>query len=292
MTTEKIIEKIGFSDWQQKKYIEYKALSGNKIFDLAKAYMQDEICFEKAIEKAHLLESENLHKYTINALFVIESMPFLFKKYKEKGIGEDIFINSMKDLKYKLDEVYKVDGFFGAEPINWYERFLDMRRFALGRLQFNFAEFEFEDTCVCGYPVKKGDFAVACHIPSSGPISRELCEESFKMAYEFFKDKVSGGILLVTCDSWLLYPPYKQVFGEKSNTYDFIGNFKIINVKETEKFGDAWRVFNKSFKGDVNDLPSDTSMQRKFIEYIKNGGKFGTAYGVILLDGNKILTRE
>lgn len=292
MTAQQIIEKIGFSSEQQKNYVEYKRLFGNEIFSLSKAYMQGEIAFSEAVKKAHLLESENLHKYTINALFVIECMPFLFKKYQEKGIDEDVFINSMKDIKYKLDEVYKIDGFFGVEPINWYERFLDMRRFGLGRLQFNLAEFEFEDTYVCGHKLKKGDFAIACHIPSAGPLKPEMCAESFNMAYEFFKDRVSGGILPVTCHSWLLYPPYKSVFGESSNTGDFIKNFEIIKTEQTDDFDDAWRVFNKNFKGDANDLPSATSMQRKFIDYIKKGGKFGVGYGVILLDGKKILTSE
>lgn len=287
-----ILEKIGFCETQNEAYLKYKALIGDEIFALAKAFMQGDIPFSDAIKKAHLLESDTIHKYTINAVFVIECMPFLLEKYKENGISEEIFINSMKDLKYKLDEVFKVDGFFGVEPIDWYERFLDLRRFGLGRLQFNLDEYDFTDVVLNGHTLKRGDFAIACHIPSAGPLTPELCKHSFEMAYEFFKDKVSGGILPVTCYSWLLYPPYKQVFGENSNTYDFIRNFKIVDVRETETFGDAWRIFYKSYKGNVNELPQETSMQRKFADYIKQGGNFGLAYGVILLDGKEILTRE
>ena len=292
MTIENIIEKIGFSKEQREKYFEYKTLAGNKIFDLAKAYMKGEIAFGEAIEKAHLLDGEDLHKYTINTLFVIECLPFLLEKYREKDVSEEIFINSMKDLKYKLDEAYKVYGVFGVEPIAWYERFLDMRRFALGRLQFNVAEFEEDDTTIKGYPVKKGDFVLACHIPSAGPLIPKMCIESFNTAYEFFKDKVSGGILPVTCSSWLLYPPYKSVFGENSNTGEFIKNFEIVKAWQTEKFEDAWRVFGMHFNGNVDNLPTETSMQKGFVEYIKQGGSFGAGLGVILLDGKEILTRK
>ncbi len=292
MIVESIIEKIEFSKEQQEKYFEYKTLAGNKIFDLAKAYMQGEIAFSEAIEKAQSLESEDLHKYTINALLVIECMPFLLEKYREKGVSEEIFINSMKDLKYKLDEAKKVYGVFGVEPIGWYEGFLDMRRFAFGRLQFNVDEFEEDDTTIKGYTVKKGDFVLACHIPSCGPLKPEMCVDSFNKAYEFFKDEVSGGILPVTCHSWLLYPPHKAVFGDNSNTGDFIKNFEIIKTHKTDTFDNAWRVFGMHFDGDVNKLPKETSMQKGFAEYIKQGGSFGAGLGVILLDGKNVLTRE
>ncbi len=292
MTVQNIIEKIGFSAEQQKSYFEYKSLVGDRIFNSAKAYMQGEIAFSEAIEKAHLLQNENLHQYIINALFVIECLPFLLEKYNRKNISPEIFINSMKDLKYKLDEAKKVYGVFGVEPIAWYERFLDMRRFAFGRLQFNIAEFEEDDITLSGYTVKKGDFVLACHIPSSGPLKPEMCKESFCMAYEFFKDKISSGILPVTCHSWLLYPPYQAVFGENSNTGEFIKNFEIIKVFETEQFEDAWRVFGINFDGDIAELPQNTSMQKGFAEYIKQGGSFGVGLGIILLDGKNVLTRK
>jgi len=292
MLVEVIIEKIGFSAEQQKEYFEYKSLAGNKIFDFAKAYMKGEISFLEAIEKAHLLQNENLHKYTLNALFVIECMPFLLEKYREKSVSEEIFINSMKDLKYKLDEAYRVYGVFGVEPITWYERFLDMRRFAFGRLQFNIDEFELDDVTLNGYTVKKGDFALACHIPSAGPLKPEMCKESFNMAYNFFKDKAMNGILPVTCYSWLLYPPYKTVFGDNSNTGDFIKNFKVVDVQETLDFSDSWRVFGMNFDGEVSKLPQDTTMQKSFVEYINQGGSFGCGYGLALLDGKNVLTRK
>ncbi len=287
-----ILTEIGLSAEQQEKYLQYKAIIGDKLFDLAKKYMQCEISFADAVEKAHLQISEKLHKYTINALFVIECMPFLLEKYNKQSISQEIFINSMKDLKYKLDETKRVDGIFGIEPIFWYERFLDMRRFAFGRLQFNVAEFEHEDTTVNGYTVKKGDFVLACHIPSAGPLKPEMCEQSFKMAYEFFKDRVSGGILPVTCQSWLLYPPYKSVFGETFNTADFMRNYEIIKTEETEKFKDAWRVFSMHFDGDVKKLPKETTMQRNFINYIEKGGSFGVGAGLALLDGKSVITRK
>ncbi len=292
MLAQNLLNEIGFTDKQQAHYFEYKKLIGNKLDSIAKDYMSGDISFSEAIKLTHSFEDEELHKFILNLLFVLECTSYLLEKYNEKGIAKEIFINSMKDLKYKLDECISTQKIYGTNVVEWYERFLDIRRVALGRLQFNIAAFEENPTTICGHTIKKGDFVIACHIPSSGPLKPEMCEESFKMAYEFFKDKASDGILVITCESWLLYPPYKKIFGDKSNTAKFIKNFKIIKDFKTETFEDAWRIFGVDYDGDVEKLPANTSMQRTFIDYIKENEDFGTSLGVILLDGSRILTKE
>ena len=287
MLAKNLLQDIGFTAEQQEKYFYYKNLAGDKLEKPADDYMTGKTDFATALKTAQSFENKDLHIYTLNILFVLECTSYLLDKYIEKGIDKEIFITSMKDLKYKLNECLAVTGIYGTNVVEWYERFLDLRRVALGRLQFNVAEFEEEQATIDGYTVKRGDFVIACHIPSAGPLKPELCEDSFKRAYEFFKDKVNDGVLPVTCDSWLLYPPYKDVFGENSNTGKFIKYFTVIENHKTEKFEDAWRVFNMDFDGDVNKLPNDTSMRRAFIEYINQGGGFGCGYGLALLDGKK-----
>ena len=142
------------------------------------------------------------------------------------------------------------------------------------------------------FTLNKGDFVLRCHIPSGGPLKPELCRESFQIAYEFFTDRLKDGILPIVCRSWLLYPDYTDVFGENSNTVDFAKNFKIISVHETEGFDEAWRVFGVDYEGDVSKLPTDTTLQRNFIEYIKEGKAFGGGTGVLLFDGKEVLTRR
>ena len=63
--------------------------------------------------------------------------------------------------------------------------------------------------------------------------------------------------------------------------------FDVISQKETEGFGDCWRIFNKDYEGSTADFTADTGLQRRFIDYINNGGTFGTGYGTILYDGEK-----
>ena len=142
------------------------------------------------------------------------------------------------------------------------------------------------------YTLKSDDFVLGCHIPSGSPLKHQLCLNSYKLAYEYFKDRIRDGILPVICKSWLLYSPYIDVFGRQSNTAQFALDFQIYDTVLHQRFADAWRIFGDDFNGNADELPSDTRIQRSFIEYIKNGGNFGMGCGILLFDGEKVLTQR
>ena len=98
-------------------------------------------------------------------------------------------------------------------------------------------------------------------------------------------------ILPIMCNSWLLYPPYREIFREDTNTGIFVRNFNIIKIKEDEVFKSDWIIFNKKYQGILEGLPNNTSMRRGFIEYIKQGKSFGSAIGLLLFDGERCIIR-
>lgn len=286
-----MLDKIGFTQKQQNLYYEYEKSAGERAKQCAKEYMCNNMEQKDALEMLHSGLPAGINEYTADLMFLLESVPYLKEKYAENGVSEEVFLDTVRDIKYKLDECEKVKNIFGTFVASWFDGFFKMTRFALGRLQYDVSEFE-KDEEYCGCMFKKGDLRLSCHIPSSGPLKPEFCEESLKTAYEFFKNRLSGGVMPVFCSSWLLYPPYIDVFGENSNTAAFIGNFKIISTTETDDFGDAWRIFSKDFDGNADNLPAETSMQKSFINYIKNGGKFGGGLGILIFDGKTVLTRK
>ncbi len=292
MLVKDLLSDICFTESQQSRYLSYREMASDRIGDVAKDYMQGDITFATALELVHSYETAQLHRYTLDLIFVLECSSFLLERYDREGVSREIFYDSMKDVKYKLDECLKIHNVFGISSVAWYEFFLEMKRFSFGRLQFNLSEFERDDVTVKGYTVKRGDFTLACHIPSSGPLKPEMCKDSFERAYDFFKDRTPCGILPITCGSWLFYPPYKEVFDAGSNTYEFIDNFELIHEFETEKFADAWRIFGMDYDGDPDRLPADTSMQRRLIDYIRRGGNFGRGVGLALVDSTGVLTKK
>jgi len=203
------------------------------------------------------------------------------------SISEDVFFDTVRDVAYKTAEHKKRYGTLGLdEP--WVCLVFDIRLFAFGRLQYQLGYFAEDEYLFDDFCLKKGDEVYACHIPSSGPLTKELCMKSYQDAYAFFKDRLKGSVIPIVTRSYLVYPPYcNSVFTEGSNTYDFIKMFDVIAENETETFGDCWRIFNKDYEGSTEKFPSDTGLQRRFIEYINFGGTFGWGYGVILYDGEK-----
>lgn len=292
MLVSNLLSEIGFTREEQEQYSNYKKIIGNAVSEPAKCYMLGKTGFEDAVSLLDEIAIDGVHKYTVHLLFLLECTSYLLDNYIAKGIDKSIFVNSMKDIKYKLDECIKVKNVFGIFVLNWYRGFFEMTRFALGRLQYDIMVHRGEELEISGYKIKDGDFKLNCHIPSAGPLTSEKVNESLRIAYDFFKDRLGGRILPIRCSSWLLYPPYIKVFGENSNTTGFVRNFEVYFVKKTDNFSDAWRVFAVDFDGDIKKLPSETSMQRSFIDYIKNGGTFGTAKGIILFDGENVLTRK
>lgn len=292
MLVENLLDEIGFTPEEQSQYAVYKSLIGDRLDACAEAFMQGKLSFSDALEQAHRLQSDALHPYTLDLMFLLECTGFLLEQYAARGIPRTVFTNTMRDMKYKLEECRKVKHIFGTFVAGWYEGFFRLTRLALGRLQYDMTRYDGEPVSVGGYTVEKGGFLLGCHIPSAGPLTPELCRQSFAEAYRFFRCRLKNGILPIRCSSWLLYPPYRDVFGEGSNTVAFADNFVITDVRKSAAFDDMWRVFGVESVESTDMLAADTRMQRSFIRYIKAGGDFGIGTGFLLFDGNEVLTKR
>ena len=149
--------------------------------------------------------------------------------------------------------------------------------------------YEGPDIPVGDFVLRAGDKKLQCHIPSLGPLTRQACEESLKRAWEEFPDFRTDGYLPVRCHSWLVYPPYEEVFGKDSGVGMFRGLWHYYAAAEQDAFYDCWRVFSMDMPETPALLPQNTRMQRAFVRYIQNGGTFGDACGILLYDGEKIV---
>lgn len=196
------------------------------------------------------------------------------KIFDEKNIDEDIFYDTMKDLKYKLCECKQLYGSWGTFVAWRFTRHMKADLVALGRLQFEQISFEYDYDTV----LKKGDLIINCHIPSLGALIPEEMTESLKRAYKFYN---ASGSMYVMCDSWLLYPLYYKLFGKKTKA--FFDRFDIFKVYEGDI--ELWRIFDKNSFSDINENDLKTTLQKNFYEYLKNDGKTGAGVGIIKYSG-------
>ena len=224
-----------------------------------------------------LSEKLGVHIYTVDMLLMLYCAVGLRKVYAQKGYSEELFCGVLTDLRCKLAECKTVHGIWGTFVFGWFYRFYNCTRFMLGRLQYETTEYKYDYKDA----IRAGDTVYNCHIPSAGPLTPESVEESLRLAYEFYGIE---GVMPVVCHSWLLYPEHYELFG--ANTRAFADRFDIIKTDEQEHNGDAWRVFGMG-ADDLEALPQNTSLQRNFYRYFKEGKKMGNGYGVLLYKPDK-----
>lgn len=236
-----------------------------------------------------LAKQSDIHPYTLLMLFQLCCCESLEEKYQQKDLSFEIFKSSLMDLRYKLLECYDVFGIWGNATGTWFERFFNVTRFALGRLQYETIPFRLESYENYGVSLKKDDTVINIHIPSSGPLTAELCMDSYKQAYEFFKNEQRDGLLVLVCLSWLLYPPHFDFLPKKSNILRFMNDFDIIDSYTEEQFVNGWRVFGKYHTLPPAELPEENSLKRAYKKHLLSSGKTGWGYGVIVLGPDGIV---
>lgn len=281
-----LMQKLDFSpDAQQQLLLILNVfLRDNKFTDIVKCYNEDACDFPKIIDDTKVLaDNKKIDVYIANMLLLLCMAPKLYDKYKQNGIDEKIFYETMRDLKYKLEECRLVHGKIGTFVPAWYKGFFEMKIFALGRLQFELNHTWFDCT-VDGVHIPKGTKVLSVHIPRTGTkLDHSLVSDSYKQAKEFFKDEFDDNVVFI-CNSWLLYPWHREVLKDGSNLARFYDDFTIVSSGEYQNYSEVWRLFDCLYDGNPDNLPNDTTLRRAYIERIKSGKPIGHGTGVIVFD--------
>lgn len=234
-----------------------------------------------------LAANGDLSPYTVWMLLLIQAAERALPAYLERGVPEDVFWDTFCDLRYKALECREIYGVWGTFVAFWYPIFYSCDIVKLGRLEYEAITWPWDQPyCQNGVTVKKGDRVWNIHIPSSGePFDREARLDSYRRAYEFFREELNGGPLVCVCHSWLLYPEYGKILPPASNVAGFQRDFDLVGQDVAEEFDDAWRLFGRDYQKSLEELPENTSMRRAFKKYLLAGGKPGEGRGVLVFDG-------
>ena len=255
------------------------------------------IRFDKMLDDVReAVASSGVHTYSAELLIHCCLSRHLRKLYRERGIADEIWLNSMLDLRHKLYECRSVHGIWGSFVAGWFDGFFSLDRFAIGRLQY---EHSLLSVCPsytsCGVDLTKDATPVLhIHIPSGSRLTAESVSDSFSAAYRFFSgtEYMQGDILPLQCSSWLLYPKMDEFLAPDSNVMKFRRCFDIVGSCEDKNFGDCWRLFDMYWTGNAADLPRDTDMRRRYADWLALGNTAGEGCGVILYDGREIINKR
>ncbi len=228
---------------------------------------------------------------------VYASLPRVYDGYQKKGISDEIFYDTMSDIKVWIDDHKARTNEDGLFELHWIMHHMNMNIFKIGRLQYQMFIWYFKTPYNNhGVKIRRGNKFINMHIPRGGKLDYDECVKSLDMAKEFFikyfpefpNDKYA-------CHSWLLYSGNKEFMPEGSNILKFASLYEIIEENEDPESAYLW-LYGKKYKnpeliktrketgnyGHLDGLPQKSSLQKSTIDFIKNGGIFGEALGVII----------
>lgn len=224
---------------------------------------------------------------TVDLVFVLCLSEHLRELYLRRGLDIQIYKDSCLDFKAKLMECHDIRGIWGTFVTDWFSRFFNLTRFALGRLQFEINPVPSEISAK-GRIVHAGDPAVSIHIPSIGPLSENACRESFIKASEFFACGFKDGVVPFRCGSWLLAPEHRHMLKPDANILKFMNFFNITPQEKTVE-GDLWRIFGQQDCSNISALPRDNSLRRAYASEIEKGNMPHIGIGLFFMKDGKFL---
>lgn len=225
-------------------------------------------------------------------------LPEVKSRYEKKGISDEIFFDTMNDIKIWINDCRDNLHSVGLNELNWIMHHMNMNIFKIGRLQYQKMFYYMPNAYKKnGVEIKLGDKIWNVHICRGEKLTIESCEESFKLAQEFirkyFPEYPDNKFM---CHSWLLYPANKEFMPEGSNILKFPELWDVISHREDPASAYRW-LFSVRYKNKVmlknkkktgnygctEKLPQNTIMQKNGVEYILNGGTLGDGCGVKIL---------
>lgn len=198
------------------------------------------------------------------------------EKYAEKGISDEIYYDTMSDIKIWAEK----KGDRGLENYAWLKNHISLELFRLGRLQFQLYECKNKTLNYKKLPFKYGENLIYVHIPEGEKLNYDKCKEAFAKAEQFFATYYTDFLYkYYFCESWLLFEGNRDFMNEKSNIVKFMSLFEIrysvkIDAQTIE------RVFGRRYILKRN-YPEKTDLQRRTKAYILSGHRPGIGVGII-----------
>lgn len=225
-----------------------------------------------------IAEIVGIHPYTIHLLFYVLCAKKTKQLYIQRNLPLDTYRSSMLAVKWKMQKTHKMYGVWGSGWAAWFRPFFQLRRFGIGRLEFELSA-SLADYKSGAYDVHKGDAVINVHIPAAGPLEHGAVLQSYQMAAQFFREAFPSGVIPFQCTTWLLYPPVLEMV-PLGNLWTFSRDYEIVAVEDASEEDDRWRVFHVPESVPVEVYPEETTLQRRLKTWLLEGNSMGSGLGM------------
>lgn len=222
-------------------------------------------------------------------LVFVAALPFVRAHHRERGVPDDIARRTLADLGRHLAVHRRRRGTCGLSEPDWIALHFRGELYQLGRLQFQRARIsERRAAWSKDAGLGPGDLCLSVHIPDfRGPLSPAACDQSVRMAVEFFaRHYPEENHRVAVCLSWLLDPQLRRLLPQESNVVRFQDRFRsggeasgpLRVEREPEDTIPVGFVF-----GDpdlpIATLPRRTGLERAVGDHLRAGGHWYGGYG-------------
>lgn len=198
----------------------------------------------------------------------LEAARRAYDTYMEKGISEEIYVETMKAFTRFAGECFEKTGSYYFDRGWWSYRQVSMCLFRIGVLEYEFIELE-------------GEKVLSVHIPSDADMTDEKVDASIAEAkafmQKFYPDYAAARMY---CNSWLLAPKLQELLPETSKIVHFQKRFELTHASYEGNDCVVW-VFQAGPDTPVQDLKENTSLQRKIKALMLSGGSVGSGAGFL-----------
>lgn len=226
-----------------------------------------------------LAEQAGIHPYTAHQLLIIFCTDESKTRYEAAGHA-DLYWDSMKDIKHKMEETYEVYGVWGVYCGWWLEKHIRMKVICLGRLQFEMIESEFDHE-IAGHTLKRHDPVINMHIPSFGKMAYADVLDSYGRAAEFFGHLFPDGAAWFHAETWILYPAVNALLPE-GNLKRYSQDFDIVHTWIDPTCDDRYRIFMLPADVPMEQYPEKNTLQRNLKTWLLEGNTMGIGFGLFL----------
>ena len=188
--------------------------------------------------------------------------------HKQRGVPDEISWATLADLGRNLrrDRLLLGDG--GLRTSGWLTLHFRGALYQLGRLQFNRRE---ATRARVGESPGESEPALGVHIPESGPLTPEACDESIAQAEPFFARHFPEWRPRVgVCTSWLLDPQLADYLAPDSNIIRFQRRFKLVG-EGYDGDADVLRFVFHRIAPTIDALPQRTTLERAIVAHLRAG---------------------
>ena len=202
--------------------------------------------------------------------------------YRARGIPQEIFMQTMSDIKIWADTYRRRTGCDGLGEIAWIVHHCRLELFRLGRLQFErgrvpaapFVPLRRRRTL----PLRRGSPCLAVHIPEGEPLDPAACRASLEDAPAFFaRYYPAEHYEWFCCFSWLLYSGNRMLLPPESNIVRFMDLWEICFDWKNDAQA-VERIWGRRER-DVSRYETDTLLRANARRWMEQGNRLGMGLG-------------